>query len=97
MGHLICASPGCGRGLSPANRSGVCRAHNHSEWCGCAACDPRRDTPSPLPPPVAPVVFDAPPRLAEVRTVQIPVFTTCSNVPGYASVSLPREPWEVSP
>lgn len=89
MGYLTCAAPGCDRVLHPRNRSRVCRDHNHSAWCRCAQCSQRHG----LPPPPDPVT----PSRVEVRRVQIPVFTTCSNVPGYAYVSLPREPWEVRP
>ena len=34
----LCAHPGCNATLYSGNRSGVCRAHNHLEGCGCVQC-----------------------------------------------------------
>ena len=34
----VCAVPGCMATLYAGNRSGVCRAHNHGDWCACPKC-----------------------------------------------------------
>ena len=33
-----CAHPGCNKGLSPGNSSGVCGVHQHKEGCRCGFC-----------------------------------------------------------
>lgn len=40
-----CAVPGCAAPLTRANRTGVCRDHNHAaDHCGCPQCRRRRET-----------------------------------------------------
>lgn len=37
--RVVCAVPGCGKVLTGAGVSGVCRAHNHAAgYCRCAYC-----------------------------------------------------------
>ena len=39
----ICAVPGCASVLTPTNRTGVCRRHNHAVGlCGCPTCTDKR-------------------------------------------------------
>jgi hypothetical protein len=41
--YKICAVPNCGRRLSQANHSDVCRRHNHAVgYCHCTECRMRR-------------------------------------------------------
>lgn len=42
-GSAKCAHPGCGVRLWAGNTTGVCRAHNHGDYCGCVACTRERD------------------------------------------------------
>lgn len=44
-----CRHPHCHVVLAEANTSGVCRAHNHTEWCRCGPCMGRGDDYSPSP------------------------------------------------
>jgi hypothetical protein len=101
MGHVTrCRAPGCGVALSAESRSGVCRAHNHTEWCHCVQCNQRRGRsitpvhpPRERPGPMPEVAPEVPPH---VRQVFVPFATSNSGVARYAPVSLPREPWEGS-
>lgn len=106
MGRLIpCAVPGCGRILAATTRSGVCRAHNHSQWCACAQCTAVRPPacrpsapeyhPQILPlPPAAPRLDPVDPRIRQVR---VPNHGTYSGVSAATFISLPRAPWEAAP
>lgn len=76
----ICAHEDCANVLGPTNYSGVCRLHNHSAACRCAACSGDRAKP----------VRHAPgQRVARVRRQD------GMGPASVAEVSLVAEPWAV--
>ena len=101
MGHLTaCRHPGCAQPLSAQTTSGVCRRHNHSDYCLCGQCRRRRGDIDPdlhpqfVPPDRAEAPDQAPPPRPGVRSVSVTFPTSNSCVVRHARVSLPREPWE---
>lgn len=42
---IRCAHPDCDRKITDRNGSGVCRYHNHTEYCRCSVCRHRSGQP----------------------------------------------------
>lgn len=66
LAKLRCANPKCDRPISAANRSGVCKVHNHMTGCRCARCV-QRGSPSRSGPP-----REEPRKLTAYEAVRLP-------------------------